>query len=153
MALADRHAARFQALVQERVPERVLAAGYVSAAGAAKASAFRGSTTGLIGQAIGARVERDARNAAGDAGFPPTTWLGVTPTRVYAFAADGAAVRDLVGAWDRHDVVVTKSEKVATTRLSLRFGAEGPCVRVEARKWGAGNHRLLQYLLYPALAD
>ena len=153
MALPDRHAARFQALVQNHVPERVLAAGYVAAAGSAKASAFGGPTTGLIGQAIGARGERHARDAAADAGFPPATWLGVTPTRVYAFAAERGAVSQLVGAWDRRDLVVTKSEKMATTRLSLRFGTAGPCVHLEARKWGAGNHRLLRYLLDPSLAD
>src|SRR5260370_33714657 len=102
MALADRHAARFQALVQERVPERVLAAGYVSAAGAAKASAVRGATTGLIGQAIGARVERDARNAAAAAGFPPTTWRGGAPAGAPACAADAAAARDLLAEGHRH---------------------------------------------------
>lgn len=152
MALADRHATRYQALVQEHVPERVLAAGYVSAAGSAKASAFGGSTSGLIANAIGARVERDARDAAADAGFTTTAWLGVTATRVYAFAAERGAVSELIGAWDRRAITATKSERMATTRLSLRFGA-GPCVNLEARKWGAGNHHLLRYLLDPTLAD
>jgi len=153
MALADRHAARFQTLVQDHVPERVLAAGYVSAAGSAKASAFGGSTSGLIGQAIGSRGDRDARAAAAHAGFPPNTWMGVSTNRVYAFASERGTVGELIGAWDRGDLTVTKSEKMATTRLTLRFGTAGPTVALEARKWGAGNHRLLRYLLDPTLAD
>jgi hypothetical protein len=115
VAPADRRADRSQALVQEHVPERVLAAGSVSA-----------------------RAE-----------FPPRAWLGVTATRVYAFTSDRGRVGELVGVWDRQDTTVTKAAKLATTRLSLRFGAAGRGVELEARRWGAGNHRLVRYLLDP----
>jgi hypothetical protein len=148
VALADRHAARFRALVQDHVPEEVLAAGYVSAAGAAKASAFGGPTTGLIGSALGSRIGRDAHDAAAHTGFPPSSWLGVTATRVYAFAAERGAVGELIGVWDRGAMTVTKSERLATSRLRLRFGASSG-VELEARRWGAGNHELLRYLLDP----
>jgi hypothetical protein len=148
VALADRHAAPFRALVQDHVPEQVLAAGYVSAAGAAKASAFGGPASGLARLAIGSRLGQHAGDAAASAGFPPSSWLGVTATRVYAFAAERGQVGELIGVWDRSAVTVTKSEKLATTRLSLRFGG-GTSVELEARKWGAGNHQLLRYLLDP----
>jgi hypothetical protein len=148
MALANRHAARFRALVQDHVPEQVLAAGYVSVAGTAKASAFGGPTSGLAGLAIGSRLGQHARDAAASAGFPPSSWLSVTATRVYAFAAELGQVGEFIGAWDRSAVTVTKSEKLATTRLSLRFGGN-TSVELEARKWGAGNHQLLRYLLDP----
>ena len=148
MALADRHAARFRALVQDHVPEQVLAAGYVSAAGAAPGTAFGGPTTGLIGFARGSRLGRHGHDAAANAGFPPSSWLGVTATRVYAFAAERGAVGELIGVWDRTATEVTKSEKLATTRLWLRFGASS-AVELEARRWGAGNRELLRYLLNP----
>jgi hypothetical protein len=147
VALADRHAARSRALVQDHIPEQVLAAGSVSAAGAAKASRF-GPTNRLLGFAIGSRVERHAHDGAPQAGFPPHTWLGVTATRVYAFAAERGEVGALIGVWDRSAVTVTKSEKLAATRLFLRFGG-GAEVGLEARRWGAGNHQLLRYLLDP----
>lgn len=153
MSRADRNAARFLALVQAHVPERVVAAGYLCAPGSATASAFGGSRTGLLGPAIGDRVERQAREAAAADGFPANSWLGVTATRVYAFVADRGTVGEIIGVWDRHDTTVTKSEKLATTRLALRFGASGPTVELEARKWGAGNHQLLRYLLDPSRAD
>lgn len=118
MALADRHAARSRALVQDHVPERVLAAGYVAA----------------------------------NAGFPSSCWIGVTTNRVYAFAAEDGEVGPLIGAWDRTDLTVTKSTKLATTRLSLRFGGADTGVSLEARRWGAGNRPLVRYLLDPARA-
>jgi hypothetical protein len=44
---------------------------------------------------------------------------------------------------------VTKSERLATIRLSLRFGGAGAGVDLEARRRGTGNRRLLRYLLDP----
>ena len=149
MALPDRHAARFRALVQDHVPDQVLAAGYLSAAGAAKSSAFGGPAAGLIGLATGSRVGHHARDAAANAGFPPNSWIGVTATRVYAFAAERGEVGELIAAWDRSAMTVTKSERLATIRLSLRFGGAGTGVDLEARRRGTGNRRLLRYLLDP----
>lgn len=120
MALADRHAARCRALVQDHVPERVLAAGCVS--------------------------------AAASAGFAPTSWIGVTTNRVYAFAADDGEVGALIGAWDRNDLTVTKSAKLATTRLSVCFGGAGSGVTLDARRWRAGHRQLVRYLRDPARA-
>lgn len=148
MALADRHADRYRNLTQEHIPEQVLAAGYVSTAGAATASAFGGPMSGLLGSAIGDRFGRDARDRAARAGFPPSSWLAVTATRVYAFAADRGEVGALIGVWDRAAVTVTKAERLATTRLALQFGTDAH-VELEARRWGAGNHRLLRLLLDP----
>jgi hypothetical protein len=147
VALADRHAARTRALVQDHIPEQVLAAGSVSAAGTGTASRF-GPANGLLGSAIGWRVGRRGPDGAPQAGFPPRTWLAVTATRVYAFAAEGDEVGALIGVWDRTATTVTKSAKLATTRLFLRFGGRAE-VGLEARRWGAGNHQLLRYLLDP----
>ncbi len=149
MAFADRHAARIRALVQDHVPEQVLAAGYVSAADAAKASVFGGPPTGLIGLATGSRVAQHVHDAAANAGFAPSSWIGVTATRVYAFAAERGEVGELIGAWDRSALTVTKSQRLVTTRLSVRFAGAGTGVGLEARKWGAGNRPLLRYLLDP----
>lgn len=148
MARADRHANRYRTLVQDHVPERVLAAGCVSAP--RSSPTFGGPARGLTDPARG---DRDHRDPGGAGGFPPTTWLGVTPTRVYAFEAERGRVGHLIGAWDRVDTTVKKSPRVATTRLSLRFGASGPSIELEARKWGAGNHQLLRYLLDPTRTD
>jgi hypothetical protein len=112
-----RRAARFRTLVQDHVPEQVLAAGPVAA-------------------------------AAND-GFAPNSWIGVTATRVYAFAAERGEVGELIGVWDRSAVTVTTSHRLVTTRLSLRFAGAGRGVKLEARTWGAGNRRLLRYLLDP----
>jgi hypothetical protein len=117
VALVDRPAARCRALVQDHVPERVLAAGHVS--------------------------------TAASAGFPPASWIGVTPNRVYAFAAEDGKVGELIGAWDRTDLTVTTSVKVAATRLSLRVGAADG-VTADARRWRAGTRRLVRYLRDPA---
>jgi hypothetical protein len=119
VAFADRHAARLRALVQDHVPEEVLAAGRVSAAASTE--------------------------------FPPSSWIGVTANRVYAFAAEDGDVGALIGAWDRTDLTVTKSATLAATRLSLCFGGAAG-VTLEARRWGAGNSQLLRYLRDPARA-
>ncbi|HSO96421.1 MAG TPA: hypothetical protein VLV81_10305 [Acidimicrobiia bacterium] len=148
MALADRHAARYRDLAQEHIPEVVLAAGYVSTAGTAKASAFGGPMSGVLGSAIGERIGRQTQEEAARAGFPPSAWLAVTTSRVYAFAAERGEVGALIGVWDRDAVTGTKAERLATTRLSLRFGTDAR-VQLEARRWGAGNHQLLRLLLDP----
>jgi hypothetical protein len=147
VALADRHAARTRALVQDHIPEQVLAAGSVSAAGTGTASRF-GPPNGRLGSAIGRRAGRHAPDGAPQTGFPPRTWLAVTATRVYAFAAEGDDVGALIGVWDRTATTVTTSAKLAATRLFLRFGGAAE-VGLEARRWGAGNHQLLRYLLDP----
>ena len=113
-----RRAARFRALVQDHVPEQVLAAGHVS-------------------------------DAAANAGFAPNSWIGITATRVYAFAAERGEVGELIGVWDRSAVTVTTSPRLVTTRLSLRFAGAGAGVDLEARTWGAGNRPLLRHLLDP----
>ena len=149
MALADRRATRCRVLVQDHVPERVLAAGYVSAAGAANGSTFGGATTRLIGLVTGSRDGHHAPDAATNAGFAPSSWVGVTATRVYAFAAARGEVGELIGVWDRSAVTVTTSPRLVTTRLSLRFAGAGAGVDLEARRWGAGSRPLLRYLLDP----
>ena len=143
MALADRHAARTRALVQDHIPEQVLAAGSVSAA-----ASRSGPPNGRLGSAIGRRAGRHDPDGAPHTGFPARTWLAVTATRVYAFAAEGDEVGALIGVWDRTATTVTTSAKLATTRLFLGFGG-GAEVGLEARRWGAGNHQLLRYLLDP----
>lgn len=146
MALADRHAARTRALVQDHIPEQVLAAGSVSAAGIGTTSRF-GPPNGLLGSAD-ARVGRHGPDGGPQTCFPARTWLAVTASRVYAFAAEGDEVGALIGVWDRTATTVTTSAKLATTRLFLRIGG-GAEVGLEARRWGAGNHQLLRYLLDP----
>jgi hypothetical protein len=111
-----RRAARFRALVQDHIPEQVLAAGHVT-------------------------------DTAANAGFSPNSWIGVTATRVYAFAAERGDVGELIGVWDRSAVTVTTSPRLVTTRLSLRFAGAATAVKLEAHTWGAGNRPLLRYLL------
>jgi hypothetical protein len=131
--------------VQAHVPERVLAAGFVSAP---RAATWWARTSRLVEPTAGATRDRDDGSVA--PGFPSPLWLAVTGTRVYAFVARPGAVGALVGAWDRRDLSVSKAPRLVSTRLSLSFGGSGPPTAVVARRWKPGNHLLVTLLVDPS---
>jgi hypothetical protein len=115
--LGDRQAAEHRARVQARVPERVVAAGWVL-----------------------------ARAAGGDdPGWPWRAWLAVTPTRLYGFTAEGDGVGALIGAWDRSEVTTTASPALTATRLRLVFAGHESGLELDARR-GVGNRELVRVL-------
>lgn len=152
MVLRVTRATRHQELVQAHVPERVLAAGFVSTPGTRRGGTWWGPTAGLIDPTAGEPRGRVAGDGATEPVFPPCVWLAVTRARVYAFAAGGGDVGALVGAWDRQGTSVRKTPRLTRTRLYLSFGGSGAPTAVEARRWTAGNHQLVALLLNPSRA-
>jgi hypothetical protein len=127
--IGDRRRATTHDQVQARVPERVLAAGRVALCGSA---------------GPGAGGDRSPASSA------PAVLLGVTPTRVYAFAAADATVGELVGVWERADTVVTTAASLATVRVRLADAGHAQGVELRARRWDPGVRRLVRLLLDPA---
>lgn len=115
----DRQAAEHRARVQARVPERVVAAGWV--------------------------VARGAGGPGNDPGWPSRAWLAVTPTRLYGFRAEGDGVGALIGAWDRSEVTATASAALTATRLRLVFAGHELGLELDARR-GVGNRELVRVL-------
>ncbi len=149
MVLRVKHAARHRELVQAHVPERVLAAGFVSTPGADSDGEAADPQTRPIDAAAEARGHVSGDGAL-DPSFPPQVWLAVTDTRIYAFAAGRGQVGRLVGAWDRQGTTVRKAPRLTGTRLSLSFGGSGAPTAVQTRRWTAGNHQLVTLLLDPS---
>ncbi len=128
MFRGDRHAAEHRARVQARVPERVVAAGWV------------------VARPGGARPDE-----SGDAGWPSRAWLAATPTRLYCFEAEGDGVGALIGVWDRAEVTAKASAALTVTRLRLDFAGHGSGLELDARR-GVGNRELVRVLLDRARA-
>jgi hypothetical protein len=76
-------------------------------------------------------------------------WLAVSTTHLYAFAARGDRVGDLVEVWDREVTTVHPTPRVAATRVTLRFGTNGHPVELDAPRWRAGRRTFFRYLLDP----
>jgi hypothetical protein len=144
------HAAQRRELVQAHVPERVLAAGLVSAPGTGRTRARWAPASGLIDPHAGAADGRVSGDGSADADFPPRAWLAVTGTRIYAFSAERDDVGPLIGVWDRRDTSVRRTARLTSTRLSLSFGGSGAPTAVATRRWTGGNHQLVAFLLDPS---
>ena len=113
-----------RALLEDHVPERVLAA---------------------------ARLR--PRAAAGPEPFelpPDGVWVAATATHLYAFAVRGDDVGDLLEIWDRAATTVHLGRRLTATRVELRFGTNGRAVELDAPRWRAGHHAFLRYLLDPS---
>ena len=163
MGLDEKHSARYAEMLAPHVPEPVLAGGYVSAAGSAKAQAFQGSTmraggagaiAKVVTSSIGAKLDHDNRDTARAVGFPPGAWLAVSAGRIYAFTSVKGQVGEPIGSWPRATTTVTMKRKAATTGVHLDLGSDdgpGGSVDLEARNWGAGSGALLRHLADPTL--
>jgi hypothetical protein len=76
-------------------------------------------------------------------------WLAVSATRLYAFAAGGADVGDLLEVWDRDATAVRRAGRLTVHRVVLRVSANGHPVELDAPRWRAGQHDFFRYLLDP----
>ncbi len=76
-------------------------------------------------------------------------WLAVSPTRLYAFAARGDGVGDPVEVCDRDATTVRRAERLTATPLTLRFGANGSPIELDATRWRAGRRPFFRYLHDP----
>jgi hypothetical protein len=144
------HAARRRELVQAHVPERVLAAGLVSAPGTGRAGGRWAPRSGLIDPIAGATHGRGTGDGFADPAFAAHAWLAVTGTRIYAFSAERNHVGALIGVWDRWGTSVRRAARLTNTRLYLSFGGSGAPTAVAARRGIAGNQRLVAFLLDPS---
>ncbi|HEY6318683.1 MAG TPA: hypothetical protein VI462_12460 [Acidimicrobiia bacterium] len=76
-------------------------------------------------------------------------WLAVSTTHLYAFAARGEGVGDLIEVWDRDVTTVSRAGRLAATRVALRFGTNGHPVELDAPRGRAGRRAFFRYLLDP----
>jgi len=76
-------------------------------------------------------------------------WLAVSTTHLYAFAARGDRVGELVEVWDRDATTVHHTPRLAATRVTLRFGANGSPIELDAPRGRAGRRAFFRYLLDP----
>ena len=76
--------------------------------------------------------------------------LAVSATRLYAFAAHGTEVGDLLEVWDRDATTVRRAGRVTVHRVVLRVSANGHPVELDAARWRAGQHAFFRYLLDPS---
>ena len=150
MVLRVTDAARRREIVQAHVPERVLAAGLVSAPGTGRAGGPWAPKSGFIEPTAIATRGRVTGDGSADPDFPPHAWLAVTGTRIYAFSAERDHVGALIGVWDRRGTSVRRAARLTNTRLYLSFGGSGAPTAVAARRGVAGNHRLVAFLVDPS---
>jgi hypothetical protein len=76
-------------------------------------------------------------------------WLAVSATRLYAFAAHGSGVGDLLEIWDRDATSVCRAGRITVHRVVLRVSANGHPIELDTPRWPVSQRTFFRYLLDP----